>query len=49
MPGTLEVLDRLARDFVEAVSSDNKDNQNVLLEKARQEQNALADKKDQKR
>lgn len=48
LPGTLETFDRLAREFFEAVSSDNKDNQNALLEKARQEQNGLTDKKDQK-
>ena len=49
LPGTLEALDRLAREFFDASSSNDETNQKSLLEKAREQVKGLVDKKEQKR
>ncbi len=49
MPGTLEQLDYLARDFFDASSANDEKGQQTLLEKAREEAGKLVDKKDQKK
>lgn len=49
LPGTLEALDRLAREFFDASSSSDEANQKTILEKAREQIKALIDPKDQKR
>ncbi len=49
MPGTLEALDFLARDFFDATSNNDAIGQNTLLEKAREQFKGLTDKKEQKR
>jgi len=48
LPGTLEGLDRLAREFFDASSSNDEANQKSILEKAREQVKGLVDKKDQK-
>jgi len=48
LPGTLEALDRLAREFFDAASSNDETNQKSLLEKVREEVKNFVDKKDQK-
>jgi len=48
LPGTLEALDRLAREFFDASTSNDETNQKSLLEKAREQVKALVDKKEQK-
>jgi len=49
MPGTLEQLDYLARDFFDASSNNDEKGQQTLVEKAREEAEKLVDKKDQKK
>ena len=49
MPGTLEALDYLARDFFDASSANDKKGQRTLLAKAREEAEKMVDKKDQKK
>ena len=49
LPGTLEALDRFAREFFDASSSNDETNQKSLLEKVREQVKGFADKKDQKR
>ena len=49
LPGTLEALDRLVREFFDASSTKDEKNQNSLLEKVREQVKGLTDKKDQKR
>ncbi len=49
LPGTLESLDLLAREFFDAASSNDETNQKSLLEKAREQVKNLLDKKEQKR
>jgi len=48
LPGTLEELDFVARDFFDASSSNDAKGQKVLLKKAREQFKTLVDKKDQK-
>lgn len=48
LPGTLETLDRLAREFFDASSSNDETNQKSLLEKAREQVKSLVDPKEQK-
>lgn len=49
LPGTLEALDRLAREFFDASSAKDETNQKSLLEKAREQVKSLVDPKEQKR
>jgi hypothetical protein len=49
MPGTLEQLDYLARDFFDASSNNDEKGQQTLVEKVREEAEKLVDKKDQKK
>jgi endoplasmic reticulum protein 29 len=48
LPGTLESLDLLAREFFDVASSNDETNQKSLLEKAREQVKNLLDKKEQK-
>ncbi|CAF1162528.1 unnamed protein product [Rotaria sp. Silwood1] len=48
LPGTLELLDRISREFFDASSANEETNQKSLLEKARELVKGLTDKKDQK-
>jgi len=48
LPGTLEALDRLAREFFDASSSKDETTQKSLLEKVRDQIKAFVDPKDQK-
>jgi hypothetical protein len=49
LPGTVEAVDYLARDFFDATSNNDEKGQQTLLEKAREEVKKLVDKKEQKR
>jgi hypothetical protein len=49
LPGTLEALDRLAREFFDASSTNDETHQKSLIEKAREQVKGFVDKKDQKR
>ena len=49
MPGTVENLDYLARDFFDASSKNDAKGQKTLLKKAREEADKLVDQKDQKK
>lgn len=49
MPGTLEQLDYLARDFFDASSNNDEKGQQTIVEKVREEAEKLVDKKDQKK
>ncbi len=49
LPGTIESLDKLAREFFDASSSNDETNQKSLLEKAREQVKGLVDKKEQRR
>jgi hypothetical protein len=49
LPGTHEILDRLAREFFDASSNNDEHTQKSLLEKARQQIKDFSDKKEQKR
>jgi hypothetical protein len=49
MPGTLEQLDYLARDYFDASSANDEKGQRTLLTKAREEAGKLVEKKDQKK
>jgi hypothetical protein len=49
LPGTLEALDYLARDFFDASSNKDENGQKTLLEKARELIKEFVDKKEQKR
>ncbi len=49
LPGTLEALDNLARDFFDASSNKDENGQKTLLEKARELIKEFVDKKEQKR
>ena len=49
LPGTLEALDRWAREFFDASSAKDEKNQQSLLEKVREQVQGLVEKKDQKR
>ncbi|CAF2495315.1 unnamed protein product [Rotaria sp. Silwood2] len=48
LPGTLEALDRIAREFFDASSSNDETSQKSLLEKVREQVKGLVEKKDQK-
>jgi endoplasmic reticulum protein 29 len=48
LPGTLETLDRLAREFFDASSSNDGTNQKSLLEQAQKYVKSLVDQKEQK-
>lgn len=48
LPGTIEALDRLSREFFDASTASDSTTQNSLLEKAREEVKGLVDKKEQK-
>lgn len=48
LPGTLETLDHLAREFFDASSSNDETNKKSLLEKVREHVKGFADKKDAK-
>jgi len=48
LPGTLEELDFVARDFFDASSNNDEKGQKTLLKKAREQIKTLVDKKDQK-
>jgi hypothetical protein len=49
LPGTLEELDFLARDFFDATSNNDIHGQNTLLEKVREQVKGLVDTKEQRR
>ncbi|CAF1189427.1 unnamed protein product [Adineta steineri] len=48
LPGTLESLDRLAREYFDVSSANDETNQKTLLEKAREQVKGFVDKKEQK-
>lgn len=49
LPGTLEVLDRVAGEFFQAASGKEETNVNALLDKAREQVKEFVDVKEQKR